>query len=149
MSFATELSFKGDWSPVQFPVHSTTEWGCWTLQPNVDQSCKNHVVRLKTSIILWGEAINVACFIQNCVIINKRLKKTPFEVYYKTKPQLNYFKTFGCPCTLLHTSAHQDPKFAEKADGCYFLGYAANKTAYRVYNKKTKVIMESFNIDWK
>ncbi|XP_076892020.1 uncharacterized protein LOC143543631 [Bidens hawaiensis] len=95
------------------------------------------------------EAINAACFIQNRVIIKKRLNKTPYEIYYKIKPQVNYFKTFGCPCTLLHIGAHPDPKFVEKAYECYFVGYVANKTVYRVYNKKTKLIVESFNVDWK
>ncbi|XP_076954163.1 uncharacterized protein LOC143628450 [Bidens hawaiensis] len=83
----------------------------------------------KLPLFFWGEAINADCFIQNCVLINKRLKKTPYEVYYKTKPQ-SY------------------PKFVEKADEGYFVGYASNKTAYRVYNKKTKLILESFNVDW-
>ncbi|XP_076936707.1 uncharacterized protein LOC143603955 [Bidens hawaiensis] len=90
----------------------------------------------KLPLFFWGEAINASCFIQNRVIINK------------TKPQVNYFKTFGCPCTLLHIGAQPDPKFAENADECYFVGYVANKTVYRVYNKKTKLILESFNVDW-
>ncbi|XP_076906045.1 uncharacterized protein LOC143561996 [Bidens hawaiensis] len=81
----------------------------------------------KLPSFFWGEAINVACFIQNRLIINKRLKETPFEVYYKTKQQVNYFKTYGFPCNLLHTT---------------------NKTAYRVYKNITKVIVESFNVDW-
>ncbi|XP_076906865.1 uncharacterized protein LOC143563133 [Bidens hawaiensis] len=103
----------------------------------------------KLPLFFWGEAIGASCFIQNCVLINKRLKKTPYEVYYTTKPQVNYFKTFGCPCTLLHTGAQRDPKFTEKANECYFDGYASNKTAYRVYNKKARLILESFNVDWK
>ncbi|KAK9071891.1 hypothetical protein SSX86_008322 [Deinandra increscens subsp. villosa] len=34
-----------------------------------------------------------------------------------------------------------------RADECYFVGYSAN-SAYRVYNKTTKVIVEAFNVDW-
>ncbi|XP_076955263.1 uncharacterized protein LOC143630041 [Bidens hawaiensis] len=80
--------------------------------------------------------------------MNKRLNKTPYEVFYGIKPRVNFFRTFGCPCIALQTNATSTSKFAEKADECYFVGYAADKSAYRVYNKKTRVILESFNIDW-
>lgn len=63
--------------------------------------------------------------------------------------KLTTSKPFGFPCTLLHMDAQPDPKFAEKVDECYFVGYASNKNAYRVYNKKTKLILESFTVDWK
>ena len=71
--------------------------------------------------------------------------KTPYEILYGHKPSVSHFRVFGCPCTLLHLDAN--PKFNAKADDCYFVGYAA-RTAYRVYNKKTKQIVESYDVRW-
>ena len=94
-------------------------------------------------LIFWAEAINTACYVQNRVLINKRRMKTPYEVIKGHKPTVSHFRTFGCRCTLLHLDAN--PKFAPKADDCYFVGYAAN-TSYRVYNKLTRKIVESYNV---
>ncbi|KAI3780117.1 hypothetical protein L2E82_10028 [Cichorium intybus] len=99
----------------------------------------------KLPVIFWAEAINTACYVQNRVIINKPQIKTPYEILYGCKPNVSHFRTFGCPYTLLHLEA--TPKFNSKADDCYFVGYAS-KTAYRVYNKATKQIVESYDVRW-
>ncbi|KAL4561918.1 hypothetical protein LXL04_034101, partial [Taraxacum kok-saghyz] len=96
-------------------------------------------------VIFWAEAINTACYVQNRMLLNKKQLKTPNEVVYNHKPTVAHFRTFGCPCTLLHLEA--TPKFNSKADDCYFVGYAG-RTAYRVYNKSTRQIVESFDVRW-
>ncbi|KAL8259939.1 hypothetical protein R6Q59_027892 [Mikania micrantha] len=49
----------------------------------------------------------------------------------------------------LHASPYRaKPKFDDKANKCYFVGYSSEKAAYRVYNKKTRMIVESYYIDW-
>ena len=96
-------------------------------------------------VFFWAEAINTACYVQNRVLINKLQMKTPYEILYGRKPSVAHFRSFGCPCTLLHLEAA--PKFNSKADDCYFVGYAA-RTAYRVYNKATKQIVESYDVRW-
>ncbi|KAI3751321.1 hypothetical protein L2E82_22388 [Cichorium intybus] len=97
----------------------------------------------KLPVIFWAEAINTTCYVQNRVIINKPQMKTPYEILYGRKPNVSHFRTFGCPCILLHLEA--TPKFNSKADDCYFIGYAS-KTTYRVYNKATKQIVESYDV---
>ena len=99
----------------------------------------------KLPVIFWAEAINTACYVQNRVLLNKKQMKTPYEVVYSHKPTVAHFRIFGCPCTLLHLEA--TPKFNSKADDCYFVGYAG-RTAYRVYNKSTRQIVESFDVRW-
>lgn len=99
----------------------------------------------KLLVFFWAEAINTACYVQNRVLSNKAQMKTPYEILYGNKPSVSHFRVFGCPCTLLYLDAN--PKFNAKADDCYFVGYAA-LTAYRVYNKKTKQIVESYDVRW-
>ncbi|KAI3780407.1 hypothetical protein L2E82_10388 [Cichorium intybus] len=97
----------------------------------------------KLPMFFWAEAINTACYVQNRVLINKHHMKTPYGIPYGHKPSVAHFRNFGCPCTILHLDA--TPKFNSKADDCYFVGYAG-RTAYRVYNKVTKQIVQSFDV---
>ncbi|XP_052625864.1 uncharacterized protein LOC128132899 [Lactuca sativa] len=99
----------------------------------------------KLPVLFWAEAINNACYVQNRVLINKAQMKTPYEILYCHKPSVGHFRIFGCPCTVLHLESNT--RFNAKADDCYFVGYDA-RTAYRVYNKKTKQIVESYDVRW-
>nr|GFB28325.1 retrovirus-related Pol polyprotein from transposon TNT 1-94 [Tanacetum cinerariifolium] len=51
---------------------------------------------------LWAEAIATACFTQNRSIIHKRFDKTPYELINKRKPNIKFFRVFGCRCYLLN-----------------------------------------------
>nr|GEV33414.1 hypothetical protein [Tanacetum cinerariifolium] len=51
---------------------------------------------------LWAEAIATACFTQNRLIIYKRFDKTPYELINKRKPNIKFFRVFGCRCYLLN-----------------------------------------------
>nr|GFB76247.1 hypothetical protein [Tanacetum cinerariifolium] len=51
---------------------------------------------------LWAEAIATACFTQNPSIIHKRFDKTPYELINKRKPNIKFFRVFGCRCYLLN-----------------------------------------------
>ena len=48
---------------------------------------------------------------------------------------------------MLHSHDRENPgKFDAKSDEEIFLGYSTNSRAYRVYNKRTKTVMESINV---
>nr|GEW62519.1 retrovirus-related Pol polyprotein from transposon TNT 1-94 [Tanacetum cinerariifolium] len=53
-------------------------------------------------LFLWAEAIATACFTQNRLIIHNRLDKTPYELINKRKPNIKFFRVFGCRCYLLN-----------------------------------------------
>nr|GEX32032.1 retrovirus-related Pol polyprotein from transposon TNT 1-94 [Tanacetum cinerariifolium] len=46
--------------------------------------------------------IDNACFTQNRSIIHKRYDKTPYELINKRKPNIKFFRVFGCRCYLLN-----------------------------------------------
>jgi hypothetical protein len=76
----------------------------------------------------------------------KAHKKTGYELLFKRKPLNNYFKPFGCSCTLLNTQDNLN-KLGAVGYECFFVGYSTSQTAYRVYTKRTKVIQESYYVD--
>ena len=58
---------------------------------------------------------------------------------------MKYFRIFGSKCYILNDRENPG-KFDAKSDEGIFLGYSTNSWAYRVYNKRTKMVMESINV---
>ncbi|GJR93948.1 retrovirus-related pol polyprotein from transposon TNT 1-94 [Tanacetum coccineum] len=88
-------------------------------------------------LILWAEAINTACYTQNCSLIRLRYNKTLYELMKEKKPDLSFFHVFGSLCC--PTNDHEDlGKFDAKADIGIFVGYApANKQeSFRILQLK-------------
>ena len=46
----------------------------------------------------WAEAVNTACYIVNRVLIRPITSKTPYELFKGIKPNISYFRVFGCRC---------------------------------------------------
>ncbi|KAI3697634.1 hypothetical protein L6452_30729 [Arctium lappa] len=99
----------------------------------------------KLPLYLWAEAVATACYTQNRTIINKWFNKTPYEIINKRIPNINYFHAFGCTCFVLNDKDDLG-KFSPKADEGVFIGYSQQAKAYRVYNKRTKTVIESVNM---
>nr|GEW09969.1 integrase, catalytic region, zinc finger, CCHC-type, peptidase aspartic, catalytic [Tanacetum cinerariifolium] len=96
---------------------------------------------------LWAEAIATACFILNRLIIHKRFDKTPYELMNKRKPNIKFFRVFGCRCYLLND--YEDVgKLKTKGDIGVFVRYSKESAAFRIYNKRTRKIHESINVNF-
>nr|GFA10726.1 retrovirus-related Pol polyprotein from transposon TNT 1-94 [Tanacetum cinerariifolium] len=96
---------------------------------------------------LWAEAIATACFIQNRSIIHKCFDKTPYELINKRKPNIKFFRVFGCRWYLLND--YEDiGKLKVKGDIGVFVGYSKESAAFRIYNKQTCKIHESVNVNF-
>nr|GFC47753.1 hypothetical protein [Tanacetum cinerariifolium] len=96
---------------------------------------------------LWAEAIASACSTQNCSIIHKRFDKTPYELINNRKPNIKFFRVFGCRCYLLND--YEDVgKLKAKGDIRVFVGYSKESGAFKIYNKRTRKIHESVNVNF-
>ncbi|XP_073064107.1 uncharacterized protein [Primulina eburnea] len=93
----------------------------------------------------WAEALNIASHISNRVYLRSGSTMTSYEIIMGKKPNLRYFHVFGCVCYTLN-DRDQLAKFDSKSDKCLFLGYATNSRAYRMFNLRTRTIMESINV---
>ena len=93
----------------------------------------------------WGEAVNTACHTLNQVYFRPDSKKTPYELWRGKKPVVKYFRIFGSDCYILRDRENLE-KFDAKSDKGYFLGYSSTSRAYRVYNLRTKTVIESSNV---
>nr|GEZ11802.1 retrovirus-related Pol polyprotein from transposon TNT 1-94 [Tanacetum cinerariifolium] len=96
---------------------------------------------------LWAEAIAIACFTQNRSIIHKRFDKTPYELINKRKRSIKFFHVFGCRCYFLND--YEDVgKLKAKGDIGEFVSYSKESAAFIIYNKRTRKIHESVNVNF-
>nr|GEZ57308.1 integrase, catalytic region, zinc finger, CCHC-type, peptidase aspartic, catalytic [Tanacetum cinerariifolium] len=63
------------------------------------------------------------------------------------KPDLSYLHVFGALCYPNNDSEHL-VKLQSKADIGIFIGYAPKKKAYRIYNRRTRKIIETIHVDF-
>ena len=69
----------------------------------------------------WGEAMLTAYKILNRVLMRKN-KETPYELWYKRKPNLSYFKVLGCRA-IVRLLGNKRKKLGERGIECIFIGF--------------------------
>jgi hypothetical protein len=73
------------------------------------------------------------------------LNKTPYEILLGKKPDLSYFRVFGCKC-FIRKKGNRLSKFETRSIEGIFVGYSTNSHGYRVYNKTTGQVEESSDV---
>ena len=78
---------------------------------------------------LWVEAINTACYASNRLFLQKFLGKTPYELPNRKKPDVSFFRVFGCKCYIYKKRQHLE-KFQRRCDIGFLVGYSSKSEAY-------------------
>ncbi|GJT12572.1 retrovirus-related pol polyprotein from transposon TNT 1-94 [Tanacetum coccineum] len=99
----------------------------------------------KAPLFLWAEAVATACYTQNQSLIHTLHKKNPYELVHDKKPDLSFLHIFGALCYPTNNSEDLG-KLKAKANIGFFVGYAPNRKGYRIYNKRTRQIMETIHV---
>ncbi|GJV42698.1 retrovirus-related pol polyprotein from transposon TNT 1-94, partial [Tanacetum coccineum] len=99
----------------------------------------------KAPLFLLAEAINTTCYTQNCSLIRLRYNSTPYELMHDKKPDLSFLYVFGSLC-YPNNDSEDLGKLNAKADIGIFVGYAPAKKAFRIYNRRTRKIMETMHV---
>ncbi|KAJ9553562.1 hypothetical protein OSB04_017607 [Centaurea solstitialis] len=92
----------------------------------------------KLPLHFWAEAVASACFTKTGLLLPK---------VYNQPPSIKFFRVFGCECYVKNDKDNLD-KFSPKGDEGVFIGYVKDSPSYRVYNKKTRCVVESTNVDF-
>nr|GEV72800.1 copia protein [Tanacetum cinerariifolium] len=101
----------------------------------------------KVSLFFWVEAIATTCFTQNRSLVIPRHEKTPYHIINDWKPLVKFFHIFGSLCYIIRDGENLD-KMKEKVDACIFVGYSTQSRAFRVFNKRTRVIVETIHVNF-
>nr|ABA98512.1 retrotransposon protein, putative, Ty1-copia subclass [Oryza sativa Japonica Group] len=95
----------------------------------------------------WAEAINIAYHATNRLYLHRLLKKTSYELIVGRKPNVAYFRVFGCKCYIYRKGVRLT-KFETRCDEGFLLGYASNSKAYHVYNKNKGIVEETADVQF-
>ncbi|GJR33149.1 putative ribonuclease H-like domain-containing protein [Tanacetum coccineum] len=111
------------------------------------EAARTMLIYAKAPLFLWAEAVATACYTQNRSIIRQRHGKTPYELLHNKPPDLSYLHVFGALCYPTNDSENLG-KLQPKADIGIFIGYAPTKKAFRIYNRRTRRIIETIHVDF-
>ncbi|KAK2363075.1 hypothetical protein QL285_088089 [Trifolium repens] len=89
--------------------------------------------------------MSTACYVHNRVTLRKGTSTTLYEIWKGRKPTVKHFHVFGSKCYIL-ADREQRRKMDPKSDEGIFLGYSLTSRAYRVFNNRTRTMMESINV---
>ncbi|GJX79214.1 retrovirus-related pol polyprotein from transposon TNT 1-94 [Tanacetum coccineum] len=96
----------------------------------------------KIPLYFWAEAVAYRMYIirtdQSSISTHER---RIIHILNDRKPSIKHLHIFGCICYIT-----RDGEMKEKGDPCVMVGYSTQSKGYRVYNKRTRLIVESIHI---
>lgn len=94
----------------------------------------------------WGEAVNTANYLQNR-LPSRTIpdNKTPYEMLYNKKPNVDHIRIFGCTA-YAHVPKAFRQKLDSKANKMVLVGYSNESKAYRLLDPKTSKIVISRDV---
>ncbi|GJU59456.1 reverse transcriptase domain-containing protein [Tanacetum coccineum] len=94
--------------------------------------------------------LEVAFFGKLCALLEIQSSSSTYEenayhIINDRKSSIKHLHIFGCTCYLTRDGENLD-KMKEKGDPCILVGYSTQSKGYRVYNKRTRLIVESIHL---
>nr|GEV21741.1 retrovirus-related Pol polyprotein from transposon TNT 1-94 [Tanacetum cinerariifolium] len=111
------------------------------------EAARTMLIFSRAPLFLWAEAIATACFTQNHSIVYRRFNKTPYELINGRKLDISFLHVFEALC-YPKNDREDIRKLGAKGNIGFFIGYSADSCAYRIYNQRTKKIMEAMNVSF-
>ncbi|GJU52190.1 retrovirus-related pol polyprotein from transposon TNT 1-94 [Tanacetum coccineum] len=122
-----------------------TDKGTWNR--TLVEADRTMLSAAKVLLFFWAEAIATTCFTQNRSLVIPQHKKTPYHIINAQKPLVKFFHIFGSLCYIVKDCENLD-KMKEKGDASIFVGYSTQSKAYRVFNKRTRIIVETIHVNF-
>ncbi|GJX70976.1 retrovirus-related pol polyprotein from transposon TNT 1-94 [Tanacetum coccineum] len=111
------------------------------------EAAQTMLIFSKALMFLLAEVVATACYTKNRSLIHIRHNKTPYELVHDKKPDLTFLRVFGALCYPTNDS-HDLEKLQPTTDIGIFVGYAPSQKGYRIYNKRTRRIMETIHVQF-
>nr|GEZ54881.1 hypothetical protein [Tanacetum cinerariifolium] len=90
------------------------------------EAARTMLIYAQAPLFLWEEAVATACYTQNRSIVRVCHGKTPYEILHNKLLALSFLY----------------------ADIGIFIGYAPTKKSFRIYNRRTRRIVETIHVDF-
>nr|GEW91818.1 hypothetical protein [Tanacetum cinerariifolium] len=105
------------------------------------------LIYAQAPLFLWTEAVATVCYTQNRSIVRLCHGKTPYELLHGKLPDLSFLHVFGA-LYYPNNDSENLGKLQLKADIGIFIGYAPTKKTFRIYNRRTRRIIETIHVDF-
>nr|GEX91704.1 putative ribonuclease H-like domain-containing protein [Tanacetum cinerariifolium] len=131
----------------QFSVARTPQQNGVTERRNktLIKAARTMLAGSKLPTTFLAEVVNIACYVQNRVLVVKPHNKAPYELFQCRTPTLSFMRPFKYPVTILNTIDYL-AKFDGKTDEGFFVVYSLNTKAFRVFNSITRIVKENLHI---
>ncbi|GJS92209.1 retrovirus-related pol polyprotein from transposon TNT 1-94 [Tanacetum coccineum] len=124
-----------------------TEFVNKDLTSYYEQAARTILIFSKAPMFLWAEVVAIACYTENRSLIHTLHNKTSYELVHDKKHDLTFFCVFGAFCYPTNNSEDLG-KLQPTVDIGIFIGYAPSRKGYRIYNKRTRRIMETIHVQF-
>ncbi|KAA0048489.1 gag-pol polyprotein [Cucumis melo var. makuwa] len=124
---------------------STAKWSSIEKNRTLQEMARVVIHAKSLPLHFWAEAVNTACHIHNRITTRSRTTITLYALWKGRKPNVKYFHVFGSTYYILaDRECHR--KWDAKSEKRIFLGHSQNSRAYKVFNNRTRVVMETINV---
>lgn len=84
----------------------------------------------------WSDCVLTAVYLINRLPSSVLNGKCPYELLYKTKPNLSHLRSFGCLCFATILNNHD--KLSYRSEKCVLIGFSSTKKAYKLLSLDTR-----------
>ena len=93
----------------------------------------------------WALAMDAAVYCHNRCPTTSLTGRTPYEAWHGFKPRVAHLRIFGC-LAYRHIRQPLQGKLGVKAEACIFVGYSADSTTYRLWDKQAGKVIASRDV---
>ena len=95
---------------------------------------------------LWEYAINHSAYLRNRTYTKSLEGLTPYEKWFKKKPNISHLREFGASVWVLLQGQKQPRKMETKSRRRIFVGYDDGSKSIKYYNAETRKVLTSRNV---
>lgn len=95
---------------------------------------------------LWAQAVQTAVYVNNRVINSRNSDKTPYELWFKKKPNVKNLRIFGQLAVINRPVYYREGKWDLTGDLVRFAGYTSRDNTYRFYNPNNGDLTSSCDV---
>ena len=115
------------------------------LNRTLIESGKSMLFHAGLPLSFWAEAVNTATYLHNRSPVSSLPDKTPYECWYRRKPDVSNLKVFGSIC-FVHTPDSFRQKLDPKSEKGILVGYPLDTKGYKIYNIESKKFIRSKDV---
>ncbi|KAL0960995.1 hypothetical protein HGRIS_014931 [Hohenbuehelia grisea] len=108
----------------------------------IEEAVTTMLAEAKLPMSFWSIAVQAFLHVRNRCPSNPNPETTPHERWKHKKPDVSYFRVFGC-LAYVHIKKKKRKALQPKSQKCVFIGYAEGTKAWKFWNPVTQKILVS------